>query len=718
MLVQKIESRCFMEFRQIVAYHGPNRWAGVPTLEVLVDWQSHKTWRSSEAPQVIARLLTWLPALNDPPQGTSDSSPTESFAKLAQRGLSLAEVLERVTCVIESAAGTPPRYSGCHATDDPAIFHLTFEFEEESLGRACLETARTCVLAALNDTEFDAAVEIRKLVDLADDVRLGPSTRAILRAAAMRDVPCRRLTTGSLVQLGEGARQHRIWTAETDQTSSIGESIAQDKELTKMLLRNVGVPVPQGRIAQSAAEAWNVACEIGLPVVLKPRDANHGRGVSFDLMTCEQVTEAFDLALRENKSGTDEVIVEHFARGHAHRLLVVNNRLVAATRGESDIVIGNGRDSIAQLIDAANQDPLRGENYTDLLTPMELDDVTLLELKQQDLTPASIPAEGQEVIVRHNGDLTTDETADVHPAIAERAVLAAQTVGLNIAGIDLIAADIGRPLEEQGGAIIEVNAGPSLLMHVEPIHGQPQPVGDAIVELMFPAGENGRIPIIGIANTRSTAEVGCLIADLLRKFGRRVGIAVNESVQIDGQQPFSLRGSEHDRVNALLLHPRVEAAIFECRSDEALTSGLGCERCDVSVLPTSVFAGDHPNTAERLLGLLPLVHAVPPKGTLVASSDTPHLETLLAECRGQALLYSVTGETDSLRHHQAQGGRVAFLLHNSVVLGVGPSAYFLPLKPLDSSGSVDREHWLLAIATTWAAGVSAERLRDLLKRSA
>ncbi|MBC7816074.1 MAG: acetate--CoA ligase family protein, partial [Planctomycetaceae bacterium] len=486
-----------MEFRQIVAYHGPNRWSSVPTLEVLINWGVRLAWRSSDDPQMIARLLSWLPALDDPPQQTPSvaglSHPQESFHKLAERGLLLPEVWRRVTCVLEASAGTPPQYSGCHASIDENTFRLTFQFEEEALGRACLETARICVLAALNDGQFDAPVEIRKLVDLADTVRLGPSTRAILRAAAARNVPCRRLTSSSLVQLGEGARQHRIWTAETDETSSIGEDIAQDKELTKTLLRNVGVPVPQGRVAYTAEEACTVAREIGFPVVLKPRDANHGRGISFDLTICEEIAEAFDLAHRENSPGTTGVIVEQFARGQAHRLLVVGNRLIAAARGQNDVVIGDGRSTLTELIEEVNRDPLRGENYTDLLGTIKLGEIALAMLKRKGLTPESVPAAGQEVVVKVNGDLTTDETGRVHPAVAERAVLAAQTVGLNIAGLDVIAEDISRPLEEQGGMLIEVNAGPGLLMHVEPLYGHPQPVGDAIVELMFPNGADGRI---------------------------------------------------------------------------------------------------------------------------------------------------------------------------------------------------------------------------------
>lgn len=707
-----------MELRQIVAYHGPNRWSSVPTLEVLVNWEGRRAWRSSDDPRVVARLLSWLPALDDPPQQTplvaGQAHSQEPFHKLAERGLSLPEVWRRVTCVLAASAGTPPQYSGCHAGSDDNTFRLTVQFEEEALGRACLETARTCVLAALNAGLFDAPAEIRKLVDLADDVRLGPSTRAILRAAAARNVPCRRLTSSSLVQLGEGARQHRIWTAETDETSSIGEDIAQDKELTKTLLRNVGVPVPQGRVAATVDEACAVAREIGFPVVLKPRDANHGRGISFDLTTCEEIAEAFDLAHRENSEGTTGVIVEQFARGQAHRLLVVGNRLIAAARGQNDVVVGNGRSTIAELVEEVNRDPLRGENYTDLLDTINLGEIALAMLKRKGLTPESVPAAGQEVVVKVNGDLTTDETGKVHPAVAERAVLAAQTIGLNIAGLDVIAEDIGRPLEEQGGMLIEVNAGPGLLMHVEPLYGHPQPVGDAIVELMFPSGADGRIPIIGIAGGSEASQIGLLIAGLLRKLGRRVGITLGCEISVDGQRPYLLRGSDQDRICSLLLHPCVEAAIFESQPDEARARGLGCERCDVSVL-TSLDTASPSSSAEDLLhGVLPLIHAVPPEGAAIVPVDAPHIDQLLSACRGHMLLYSTVGETARLREHQARGGRVAFVLHDSLILGTGPNAFFLPLKGIESSGPIVREHWLPAVAAAWSAGVPVELLREIL----
>jgi cyanophycin synthetase len=710
-----------MQFREIVAYSGPNLWSGVPTLAVLVDLGDLRAWQSDAHPQVVSRLLSWLPGLNDVastlPSGASGVSSREPFGPAADRGMSLMRVLERVTCFLEGSAGRMPRFSDCVPDETAGQEWLVVEYEEEALGRACLETARACLLAALRDEPFDPLVEIRKLVDLADDVRLGPSTRAILRAAEERGISRRRLTSGSLVQLGEGARQHRIWTAETDQTSSIGEDIAQDKDLTKMLLKQVGVPVPHGRVVYSSDEACAVAREIGFPVVVKPRDANHGRGISFNLTTCEQITEAFEPALRENKEGTTGVIVEQFARGDAHRLLVVGDRLIAAARGQNDVVIGNGRDSIRQLIELANADPLRGENYTDPLGKIELDEVSTLSLKWQGFTPDSVPPEGTRVVVRLNGDLTTDETEEVHPAVAERAVLAAQTIGLNIAGLDVIAADIGRPLEEQGGMIIEVNAGPSLAMHVEPLFGKPQPVGDAIVELMFPGGEDGRIPIIGIASSPGAREIGTMAAALLRRLGRRIGLATGNQVQVDGQQPYPLHGSDTDAISSLLLHPRVEAAIFECDLTAALARGLSCDRCDVVVLSNLTATVSDNASEQRWREILPLVHAVPPEGAVIVADSAPHLDRILQKSRGHVVLYSTTGETARLREHQARDGRVAFFMADSLILASGPNAFFLPLKGLNRSEPIQREHLLPAVAAAWCAGLPIELLRDILART-
>ena len=302
-------------------------------------------------------------------------------------------------------------------------------------------------------------------------------------------------------------------------------------------------------------------------------------------------------------------------------------------------------------------------------------------------------------------------------SLFQRAVLAAQVVGLNIAGMDVVAEDISRPLEEQGGVIIEVNAGPGLAMHVAPLYGQPQPVGDAIVELMFPGGEDGRIPIIGIASSAVSASILQILAGLLRKLGRRVGLTVGPQVFVDGLRPYSMPASDRDRVRSLLLHPRVEAAIFECQVDEALAHGLGCERCDVSVL-----AGLRTIDSASPLGftvddVLPLIHAVPPEGSVVAPANAADVDRVVSACRGNVVLYSHEGETPQLREHQTRGGRVAFGLLDNLVLGSGPNAFFLPLKGLNASSLPPRQHLLPAVAAAWSAGIPVELLRAILGRS-
>ncbi|MGH7136252.1 MAG: hypothetical protein ACREHD_10965, partial [Pirellulales bacterium] len=335
------------------------------------------------------------------------------------------------------------------------------------MARACLEAAQHVCIAAVDGKEVDMAAEIRRLRELGDEVRLGPSTRSIVEAARKRGIPAIRLSNGNLVQLGYGARQRRILAAETDHTSAVGETVAQDKELTRSLLRKIGVPVPIGGSPKCASEAWQIACELGLPVVVKPRYGSHGRGVATNLTTQHQVVAAWESIVREGSA----VVVEQFIAGGDYRLLVVGNRLVAAARRDPPMVLGDGVRTVGQLVDAVNADPRRAEGHAAPLTKIAIDPIALEVLGEQGFLLESVPEEGQRVLIRRNGNLSTggtatDVTAEVHPEVAARAVEAARMVGLDVAGIDILARDIRRPLEEQGGAVIEVNACPGLRMHL------------------------------------------------------------------------------------------------------------------------------------------------------------------------------------------------------------------------------------------------------------
>lgn len=695
-----------MEIRNIVAYHGPNIWAHVPVLEATIDLGEFHSQTSDALPEFSRRLALWLDSLDEPleiaklqgrAQATGAADDAQ-FVEELQQGTSISSALAHVVQVFETVAGTPPGFMTHRATTDEGIIQVAFEFEEEPVARASLQTAVELVNAALAGQDFDVVDGKRKLVDLADDARLGPSTRAITHAATLRGIPFRRLNEGSLVQLGEGRFQRRIWTAETDATSAIAEAIAQDKDLTKAFLSAVGVPVPRGRAVSSPSDAWAAALEIGLPVAVKPRDANHGRGISLDLRMQAAVEEAFEFAAREGDRG---VMVEKYAYGAAHRLLVIGDKLIAAARGQKEYVVGDGQRTVSQLADEVNKDPLRGENYTNPLGLLKFDDTVLLELKKQGLTPESVPAASRRVLCRRNGDLTTDCTSEVHPAVAEKAVLAAQVVGLDIAGLDVIAEDISRPFEEQGGVIVEVNAGPGLSHHVAPLFGEPQPVGEAIVEMIFPPGAQSRIPLIAVTGSGERAEAVEAIAKLIGSGIPAISSASARGIFHRGSRIAESNKSDAKNILALLLHPRAEAAVFECHPEQARASGIGCERCDV----TLVLAADDEVSQQ---GAIAAIRAVPVDGIAVVPAASPALAQLKSACRGSVLLFGGDGQDSTLREHRANGGRVAYVAKGLVVLAAGGVEETIVL-PTGREASATTP--LPLLATAWAAGVAPAMLR-------
>jgi cyanophycin synthetase len=382
------------------------------------------------------------------------------------------------------------------------------------------------------------------------------------------------------VQLGYGARQRRIWTAETDRTSAIAESISSDKDLTKRLLTQCGIPVPEGQQVQSADEAWAAAQDIGLPVVVKPLDGNRGWGVSLDVNTEVGVRAAWTAAEKEGSS----VLVERYVRGDEHRVLVVGDRVVAATRGETACVVGDGISTVEQLIESqVNTDPRRGESEGFPLDTIRLrsprGEMSLLEIQRQGFEPESVPAKDKSVVVQRNGNLNNDVTDLVHPDVAAVATLAARVIGLDIAGIDIVTQDITRPLEQTGGAIIEVNAGPGLLMHIKPASGQPRPVGKAIVEHLFGPNESGRIPVVGLVGTHQTTELAQLVAWLLHLSGQRTGLACQDGLYMDQHQVGTQDGRNFDVAERLLINRALDAAVFETSPLHILNEGLPYDRC-------------------------------------------------------------------------------------------------------------------------------------------
>jgi cyanophycin synthetase len=709
-----------MEFRNVWALRGSNCWTRFPALEAEVILRDLETAPTNTLPGFVERLAALLDGLDRQRPG---HGPGDVFFQQLKAGTSLANVLRHLTLLLQLRAGSDVAF-GLAKHVPLAGFHLVVvEYEEEALGRACLEAARELCLAALHGQPCDAAAKMAALCDLAHDVRLGPSTGAIVRAARERNIPTRRLNEGSLVQLGHGVHQRRILTAETDRTGVIAEAIAQDKELTRKLLAAVGVPVPEGRPVQDAEDAWAAAQEIGLPVVVKPQYGNHGRGVATNLTTREQVLHAYEAARREGNS----ILVETFIPGEDHRLLVVGDKLVAAARREPAHVIGDGRSTIKQLIDEVNKDPRRSDGHATVLSFLKLDPVALGVLSEQGFNPDSVPPAGVRVLIRRNGNLSTggtatDVTDEVHPEVAARAVDAARVVGLDIAGVDVVALDLRRPLEEQRAAVVEVNAGPGLRMHLQPSAGKPRPVGEAIVDLLFPEGQNGRIPIIAVTGVNGKTTTTRLLAHLLAQAGRVVGVACTDGIYVGGRRTEQNNCSGPRSARAVLLNPKVEAAVLETARGGIEREGLGFDQCDVAVV-TNIGKGDHlkPGRLETLEDLArvkqTVVTAVAPSGTAVLNAADPLVAAMAPHCPGSITFFARDGSLPLLAQHRAGDGRAVFVRGGSVVLATGEREEVLvPLSqvPMTHGGRAgfQVENLLAAVAAAWALRLPPDTIRE------
>jgi len=706
-----------IEFLNIVPLRGPNIWTYRPVLEAWIDIGDLEDSPSNTLPGFYERLSSWLPSLIEHHCGVGERG---GFLQRVREGTWPGHILEHVTLELQNLAGMQSGFGKARSTSVRGVYKVVVRSRHEDVSRACLYAARDLVMAAIDDRPFDTPSTVARLRDLADSLCLGPSTACIVDAASDRHIPSIRLTEGNLVQLGYGARSRRIWTAETDQTSAIAESIASDKDLTKNLLQACGVPVPEGRIADSPEDAWEAAEDIGIPVVVKPYDGNHGRGVCTDLRTREEVEAAYKVA-REEGSG---VIVERFVRGSEHRLLIVGGRLVAATRGEEAWVMGDGRSTINELIDSQiNSDPRRGEeeDYPLDLILLEKTPTARLEIERQGFGPDSVPQEGLRVLVQRNGNAAFDVTDLVHPDVAATASLAARIVGLDIAGIDLVAEDISRPLDEQRGAIVEVNAGPGLLMHLKPESGEPRPVGRAIVDSLFPEGESGRIPIVGITGTNGTNLVARLVAHLLHLSGKRVSLACSDGLYHDQRLVEKGNRATWAAARKVLLNRVAEAAVFENGSDMILSEGLAYDRCQVGVVtdidPARHFGKYYIETPDQVFNVLRTqVDVVLPDGVAVLNGNDTMAAEMAPLCDGEVIFFGADPCVPAIADHLARGKLAVLVRDGFVALATGnQEVRLVEVSGIALAGAgvagLQIENVLAAAGAAWALGLPLELIR-------
>lgn len=699
---------------------GPNIWTYRPVLEVWLDLGALEDHPSNTLPGFNDRLTAWLPALIEHHCGVGERG---GFLQRLQEGTWCGHVLEHIVIELLNLAGMPTGFGQTRSTSQHGVYRMVFRARDERVARVALEQGHRLIMAAINDEPFDVAAAASRVRTEVDDQYLGPSTACIVTAATDRGIPHIRLNDGNLVQLGYGARQRRIWTAETERTSAIAEGIASDKDLTKGLLKACGVPIPDGQIVNSPEEAWEAAQDIGLPVVVKPSDGNHGRGVTLDLRKQADIEAAYHVAYPE---GSD-VMVERFIPGDEHRLLVVGGKVVAAARGEVVSIAGNGRNTVRELIDSQlNSDPRRGyeEEYPLEIIDLATDSKVQLELKRQDVDADSVPAAGQTIVIQRNGNVAVDCTDDVHPEVAYIAQLAAKVVGLDIAGIDLVAQDISQPLQSQGGAIVEVNAGPGLLMHLKPAVGAPRPVGQAIAEHLFPSDEEaddgsaGRIPLVGVAGTRGTSTIARVVAWLLHLGGHHTGLACRDGLFLDRRRVDAKDSAHWEAAHRLLMNQMVQAAVIENDARTILRDGLAYDRCQVGVVTDmdgkdSLAEFDVHEQEQMYKVLRTQVDVVLPGGAAVLNAAEPQVLELAPLCDGTVVLYAQDAQLPAIAEHRAQdAGRAVVVKNGRVVLATGAAEHVLGAVADLTFGrnavATDTDTLLAIVATAWALNIAPD----------
>lgn len=698
-----------MRVSRIRALRGPNLWSRHTAIEAVVSCS--ETERATDGMLGFeARLFARFPEI----------ALLQSTDR--HEAVSMAHAFERAMLGLQVQAGCPIAFSHTAQTLETGTYQVIVEYSEELVGRLALELSQTLCRAAFDDTPFDLTDALGRLRELNEEIRLGPSTSAIVGAALARGIPFRRLTEGSLVQFGWGRRQYRIQAAETALTSVIAESVAQDKELTRTLLWTAGIPVPSGRLVANAEDAWAAAREIGGPVVVKPRDSNQGKGVGVNLTSREQVESAYAVAAKIS----GEVIVERYIPGNDYRMLVVGDKLIAAARRDPPQVTGDGIHSINQLVEQINNDPQRGEGHATLLTKIHLDEIVLAHLATQGLTAESVLPEGVRVFLRNNANLSTggtatDVTDDVHPELTARVVMAAQMIGLDICGVDVVCDSVSYPLEDQGGGVIEVNATPGLRMHLQPSFGTGRAVGEAIIANMFKDGDDARIPVVAVTGTNGKTTTVRLIASILSCSGLHVGMTNTDGVYIDGQRIDSGDCSGPKSAKNVLFHPGVEAAVLETARGGILREGLGFDRCHVAVV-TNIGMGDHLglshiNTVEDLTAVKRVIvqNVMPGTGIAVLNAADPLVAGMAGYCPGSVTFFARDPNHPVLARHRAQHKRVVYLDGDSIVASEGGVKHRLLLTgiPVTQNGTVtfQIENAMAATGTGWALGLDWEIIR-------
>jgi len=645
------------------ALRGPNYWSRYLTIYMRLDIGELEERPSDQVRDIAGRLQELIPSIYK--HRCSVGEPG-GFLQRVRDGTYAGHVVEHVAIELQNLIGFSVGYGKTVDSYERGIYHVVYRYRDEACGLAAGREAVDIVEKLYNGESVDLDPIIARLKEVRDANMLGPSTSAIVSAAKKRNIPFYRLSEDtSYGQLGQGAYQQRFQATVTSKTSILGHGIADDKDWTKQILNDAGIPVPLGRICHSFEEAREAAEEFGFPLVTKPMSGNHGRGVTTEITNEAELRAGYDAAHARHES----VIVETFIRGEDHRLLVIDGKLVAAARRRPAHVTGDGKSTLRALIDEENADPRRGVGHENLLTRIHIDEQTERLVEQAGLTFDSVIPEGEIVYLKATANLSTGGTAtdltdDVHPEVKYAAERMGRLIGLDIIGIDLLAETLTKPLEQQSAGVVEVNAGPGFRMHTSPTHGKGRDVGQAVVDMLFPDPEDdGRVPITAITGTNGKTTTTRLTAHLLRHAGRQVGMACTGTIEIDNH--VIMRGDYSGPLAAqtVLREPTVEHAVLEVARGGIMRRGLGFDACDVGILLN--IASDH--LGERDIHTLDdlarcktvVVDAVKPEGSCVLNADDPLvMDQGTYWSRGKVIYFTMNPDNPDLREHVAKRGVV------------------------------------------------------------
>lgn len=664
-----------MQIIDVKVLRGPNRWSNYRKnlIEATLDLGKLENYPTHKIPGFRERLEKALPSLYE--HQCSEGEPG-GFLQRVEDGTWMGHVMEHVALELQSLAGMDCGYGRTRSQWERGLYHVVFAFEIEKAGLYALNAALRCVETLAREKDYDCTNDIAELARLRTQYGNGPTTQSMIDEAASRNIPCTTFEDGAHIQLGYGCNQKTIQASIASTTGYIAVSLASDKQKTKDLLARAFVPVPRGIVMAEESDIDKVIEQIGFPLVFKPLDGNKGRGITINIKSKEKALEAWNIA----KKISPVVIAESFVEGEDHRFLVINYKLVAVARRTPAHVIGNGRSTIQQLIHKENQDPKRGDGHAKILSRIKIDEITFGILNDQKLRLDSVLPKGKKLFLKRQanismGGTSEDVTEDVHPQTILLAERIARLMNLDICGIDVVCSDITKPLTQETGAVVEVNAAPGFRMHLCPAKGLGKNVAEAVIDMLYPNKKESRIPLVAITGTNGKTTVTRLIAWIARKAGRSVGYTTTEGIYINNEVCFLGDCSGPESARAVLSDPGVEMAVLECARGGIIRAGLGFDYCSTSIVT---------NISEDHLGLddvhsledLANVKAVVPRSTFdsgyaILNADNEYVYNLKSEVTCNLALFSMDPQNPRIQHHCDRGGIAAIIEDDYFVIRTG-----------------------------------------------